>query len=78
MGDFDKAKFHYNQALKVHIELRNDIGIGLAKLNLGSLHLQKGERSKALALFYEAEDIFDLTNSEHIRDAREAIKKAKD
>ena len=42
------------------------------------MHLKLGERTKALALFCEAEDILDLTNSEHVKDAREAIKTAKD
>ena len=38
MGDYEKARFNYEKSLDINI--KNNIGIGLCKQNLGSLAIK--------------------------------------
>jgi tetratricopeptide (TPR) repeat protein len=66
MGDYEKARFHYQKSLDINIQINNKIGEGLSKQNLGSLAIQNNDLDAAEKLLNESKKILEQQNSEHI------------
>jgi tetratricopeptide (TPR) repeat protein len=66
MGDYEKARFHYQKSLDINIQIKNKIGEGLCKQNLGSLAIKMNELDAAEELLMESKRILEKHNSEHL------------
>jgi tetratricopeptide (TPR) repeat protein len=66
MGDYEKARFHYQKSLDTNIQINNKIGEGLCKQNLGSLAIQMNDLDAAEKLLNESKKILEEQNSEHL------------
>ena len=65
-GDYKKAEYNYGEAMKLHIEIGNQIGVGLCKLNLGSLATNQDDFEEAMRLLLECKNIFEEHKSEYL------------
>ena len=52
-GDYKKAEYNYGEAMKLHIEIGNQIGVGLCKFNLSSLATNQNDFEEAMRLLLE-------------------------
>jgi tetratricopeptide (TPR) repeat protein len=66
MGDYEKARFHYQKSLDINIQINNKIGEGLCKQNLGSLAIEENDLDTAEKLLMESKRVLEKQNSEHL------------
>ena len=66
MGDYEKARFNYQKSLEINLHIKNNIGVGLCKQNLGSLAIQMNDLDAAEKLLTESKIILEEQNSEHL------------
>ena len=65
-GDYKKAKYNYGEAMKLHLEIGNQIGVGLCKFNLSSLATNQDDFEEAMRLLLECKKIFEEHKSEYL------------
>ena len=65
-GDYKKAEYNYGEAMKLHIEIGNQIGVGLCKFNLSSLATNQDDFEEAMRLLLECKKIFEEHKSEYL------------
>lgn len=65
-GDYKKAEYNYGEAMKLHIEIGNQIGVGLCKFNLSSLATNQNDFEEAMRLLLECKKIFEEHKSEYL------------
>lgn len=65
-GDYKKAEYNYGEAMKLHIEIGNQIGVGLCKFNLSSLATNQNDFEEAMRLLLECRKIFEEHKSEYL------------
>ena len=65
-GDYKKAEYNYGEAMKLHIEIGNQIGVGLCKFNLSSLAINQNDFEEAMRLLLECKKIFENHKSEYL------------
>ena len=64
--DYKKAEYNYGEAMKLHIEIGNQIGVGMCKLNLASLAINQEDFEEAMRLLLECKKIFKEHKSEYL------------
>ena len=72
-GDYKKAEYNYGEAMKLHIEIGNQIGVGLCKLNLASLATNREDFEEAMRLLLECKKIFEEHKSEYLERTVQAM-----
>ena len=72
-GDYKKAEYNYGEAMKLHIEIGNQIGVGLCKLNLASLATNQDDFEEAMRLLLECRKIFEEHKSEYLEMTLQAM-----
>ena len=65
-ADYKKAEYNYAEAMKLHIEIGNQIGVGLCKLNLASVAANQDDFEEAMRLVLESKKIFEEHKSEYL------------
>ena len=65
-SDYKKAEYNYGEAMKIHTEIGNKIGVGLCKFNLGSLATNQEDFEEAMRLLLECKKIFEEHKSEYL------------
>jgi tetratricopeptide (TPR) repeat protein len=73
LDDYKKAEYNYGEAMKLHIEIGNQIGIGLCKFNLGSLATNQDDFEEAMRLLLECKNIFEEHKSEYLEMTEQAM-----
>ena len=53
-----KAEYNYGEAMKLHIEIENQIGVGLCKFNLAGLAINQEDFEEAYEALVECKKIF--------------------
>ncbi|MDA8622794.1 tetratricopeptide repeat protein [Candidatus Poseidoniales archaeon] len=72
-GDYKKAEYNYGEAMKLHVEIGNQIGVGLSKLNLASLAINQDDFEEAMRLLLECKKIFEEHKSEYLERTVQAM-----
>ena len=62
LGDMDEASIHFNESLKLYIELKDEMGIANCYNNIGYVYEVKGDVSKGLNYYYKSLEIRDSIN----------------
>jgi len=65
--DYEKAEFNFNKSLELNQKIGDAVGIGLCKLNLGSLAINRRDLDTAEKLLMESKKILEENNSEHLQ-----------
>lgn len=64
--NFDQSETEYAKALKLYEESDDYIGVGISKINLGSLSLKQSDFPSAIETFLQSKAIFDTTDYHYI------------
>ena len=72
-GDYKKAEYNYGEAMKLHNEIGNQVGVGLCKFNLSSLATNQDDFEEAMRLLLECKKIFEEHKSEYLEMTIEAM-----
>lgn len=64
--NFEQSEIEYAKALKLYEKSDDYIGVGISKINLGSLSLKQSNFPSAIETFLESKAIFDTTEYHYI------------
>ena len=73
--DYEKAEFHFNKSLDLNLKNPESVAVGLCKLNLGSLAINRRDLDTGEKLLMESKKILEENNSEHLQNTLRGLEK---